>query len=84
MNNLILMSYQSALLVENVSHYLLPSAEMLYVGDWCGMQKGFVSIQFTVSPKGTFSLVNDFVSLMVYAVQTPEYTGQLKILIYWS
>lgn len=45
---------------------------MLYVDAWYGMLRGSVPSTISTSPEAPFFLVNDFVPLMVYALQTPE------------
>lgn len=71
------MSYQSTLLEENFFHYLMTGSEMFM---WMmGMvAEGLHPVLFTTSPKGNFSLIIDFSSVMVLAVQALQCTEVLN------
>lgn len=70
------MSYQSTLLEENFFYYLVTGSEMFM---WVmGMVAERFCILFTTSPKGNFSLIIDFSSLMVHAVQALQWTEGLN------
>lgn len=70
------MSYQSTILEENFFYYLVTGSEMSM--RVMGMVAERVCILFTASPKGNFSLIIDFSSLMVRAAQALQWTEGLR------
>lgn len=62
-----LMSYQSNTFRKGLLSHLVTGSEVWYVGDGCRRLRGFPTAQWTTSPQGTFSFINEFSSLMGYA-----------------